>query len=131
MPSGVDIVQERTGELFFDSAAVEALIADYQTNGSLATLSAVMTACQSIPISLIRSRRTMRYADEDELMSVVTYKLLRSLPQLDRAKGSAFSWVSRLTINMLATSVTHSRKLAGRYSPLDEALAATVPDDTW
>jgi hypothetical protein len=116
LPSGVDVA-ERSGDLFFDSAAVENLIADYQRTGSVTALSEIMTACQTIPISLIRARATARYADEGELMSTINRKLLVSLPQFDRARGTAFSFVSRLSLNMLATSVTHSRKLPAGTRP--------------
>ena len=42
--------------------------------------------------------------------------------------GTAFSFVSRLTINMLSTSVTLQKKLTHRYQPLDDTMVATKPD---
>ena len=59
-------------------------------------------------------------------MSIVNRKLLVSLPQFSRERGSAFSFVSRVTTNVLRTAVTHNRKLMGRYAPLEETLIATT-----
>jgi hypothetical protein len=44
-------------------------------------------------------------------------------------RGSAFAYVSRLTINMLATTVTLNRKRAQRYQPLDDPLIACLAND--
>lgn len=82
MPNcGVDAVRER---LVFDSPKVEALIDQFQATGLTDVLGAIVTSCEPIAVPLIRQRRTMRYADEGELMSTINRKLLISLPQFDR-----------------------------------------------
>ena len=63
------------------------------------------------------------------MLAIVNRKLLISLPQFNRERGSAFSFVSRLATNMLCTRVTYRRKMASRYEPLDEVLAASTPDE--
>jgi hypothetical protein len=122
-------MRQRNGEYFFDPRRVEELITDYQVNENRETLGAIVKECERNILSLIRDRGTFAHEDEDELLSIVNRKLLVSLPQFDRARGSAFSFVSRLTVNMLATTVTHRRKLASRYPPLDKTLLLTWPDE--
>jgi DNA-directed RNA polymerase specialized sigma24 family protein len=114
---------------FFDSESVERLIADYQKTGESETLGRVIEKCEPIVMSLVRSRATMAYEREDELLSCVSRKLLVSIGQYDRTRGSAFSFVFRLTRNMLATVVTHRKKQASRYPALDPVLMVSVPDE--
>lgn len=115
---------------FFDSKAVETLIGNYQHDRSLEVLGEIVRHCEPIALSLIRSRSTMAYEAEDELLSSVYRKLMVSVLQFDRTRGSAFSFVSKLTLNMLATNVTHRKKLANRYPALDRTLMLTVADET-
>jgi hypothetical protein len=115
---------------FFDSRAVEKLIGEYQRDGSRELLGTIVVRCQPIAISLIRRRCTFRHEEEDELLSIVNRKLLVSLPQFDQNRGSAFSFVSRLSLNMLSTTVTHRKKLANRYPSLDKTLLSTVMDES-
>jgi hypothetical protein len=122
-------VAHQPGNCFFDSAKVEAMICEYQRTGSTELLGAVISRCQPITESLIRSRATFTYEDEDELVSIVNAKLLKSLRQYSATRGTAFSFVSRLTVNMLATTVTYKRKMAGRFPPLEDGLVAMVPDE--
>ncbi|PWT83898.1 MAG: hypothetical protein C5B58_05730 [Acidobacteria bacterium] len=119
-----------TGGHFFDSGLVEDMLSAYQRDPQPETLGEIIRRCEPIALSLIRSRWTMQFEDESELMSIVNRKLLVSLPQYNRARGTAFSFVSRVALNMLATTVTHRRKLAARYSPLDKTLMLTLPDET-
>jgi hypothetical protein len=49
--------------------------------------------------------------------------------RISKERGSAFPFVSRLTVNILSAAVTHKRKFANRCLPLDETLIATVPDE--
>jgi hypothetical protein len=110
----------------FDSEAVETLIADYQRTGSVQILGQIIERSQPIFVSLIRSRHTFQYQDEHELLSIVNRKLLVSLPQYDPHRGTAFTFVSRLTLNMLCTSVTLQKKLAGRLRAHSPPKTATV-----
>ena len=114
---------------FFDSKHVERLIVQYQKDGCRETLGEIVNRCQPITISLIRKRCTFAHEDEDELLAIVNRKLLISLPQFDRTRGSAFSFVSRLAVNMLCTTVTHRCKLASRYPALEESLALSLADE--
>lgn len=72
----------------------------------------------------------MAIEPEDELLSSVYRKLLVSVPQFDRARGSAFSFVSKLTLNQLATAVTRRKKLSNRFPPLDRTMMLTLPDQS-
>jgi hypothetical protein len=113
---------------FFDSAAVEDLIRVYQTNQKPEMLGEVIRRCEPIVLSLIRSKATMIYENEDELTSIVNTKLLKSLPQYCPIRGTAFAYVSRIALNMLASTVTRAKKLANRYPALDEVISQTVAD---
>jgi hypothetical protein len=117
------------GEHFFNSGAVEDLIADFQRSGSRDTLGAIITLCEPIALSLIRSRATSVYEPETDLMAAVNEKLLWSLPRFDPERGRAFAFVSRTVINTLCTRVSYQKKMASRFSPLDDALVATVADE--
>jgi hypothetical protein len=113
---------------FFDNTAVEALIRDYQATSCPNTLGEIISRCAPVALSLIRSKATMRHEELDELMAIVNGKLLRSLPRYRPERGSAFAFVSKLTVNMLATTVTHRKKMAARYPALDRTFALNLPD---
>jgi hypothetical protein len=70
----------------------------------------------------------MRHEEVDELVSIVNGKLLKSIPHYSPERGTAFAFVSKLTTNMLSTVVTHHKKLASRYSPLERSFARNLPD---
>jgi hypothetical protein len=114
---------------FFDSGAVEQLIAQYQKEGSREILGEIVSRCEPLTFSLIRSKRTMIYEPENELMSTINYKLVRSISHYDPGKGTAFTFISKLASNMMCTSVSLHKKLSLRYEPLDEVLAANLPDE--
>jgi hypothetical protein len=117
-----------SAEPALDSEAVESLIAAYQRTGETKTLGEILERSQPISLSLIRSRNTFRFEDEDELLSAVNRKLLLSVQQFDRTRGTAFSFVNRLCINMLCTRVTLQKKLARRYEALTDTVVNTTPD---
>ena len=106
------------------------MIRRYQANPERTEiLGEVISRCRPIALSLIRSKGTVLHEDEDELLSVVDRKLMRSLPEYCLDRGTAFAFVFRLTVNMLSTTVTRRRKLAARFPPLDELTIATTPDE--
>jgi hypothetical protein len=113
---------------FFDTEEVEALIRDYQSTECPATLGRIISFCEPVALSLIRAKATMRHEDIDELMSIVNGKLLRSLPQYRPERGTAFAFVSKLTVNMLSTVVSHRKKMASRYPALERTFALNLPD---
>jgi hypothetical protein len=116
-----------SGAYFFDSPACEQLIDQYQKTDSRETLGEILARCQPITESLIRSRATFLHEDEDELISIVNGKLIKSLWQYHPSRGAAFAFVSRLTVNMLVTTVTYKRKLRGAVSAFGRD---SLSDDT-
>jgi hypothetical protein len=70
-----------------------------------------------------RFNGTCQYRSEDELLSDVNFKLIRSVAKFDPSKGSAFTFVSKIIDSSLRTSVTATRKSWQRYIELDETLA--------
>jgi hypothetical protein len=107
----------------FDNDRIEALIAEYQANRDLDSLSAIVSLTRTRAETLIRFRKTARYYSEAELLSDVDVKLLRAVEKFDPAKGTAFTFVSSVIFNVLSTSVTNARKSARRFVELDEAAA--------
>ena len=83
--------------------------------------------------TLIRFHKTSHYRNESELLSDCHFKLLRSIGRFDPAKGSAFSYVSRIIDSSLKTAVTNQRKNWARYSELDNEITNTIParSDNW
>jgi hypothetical protein len=117
------------GGHFFDSTRVETLIADYKLTGSRQILGQIVQECRPVALSLIRSKCTFAYECEDDLISAIDGKLCRSVGRYDPARGRAFSFITRLSINMLATNVTHQKKHASRYQAINDVIIETTPDD--
>jgi hypothetical protein len=107
----------------FDNVRLESLIAAHQTGSNPAALAEIVSLTQERALTLIRFHKTIRYRPEDELLSDVNFKLLRAVEKFDPAKGSAFTFVSRVVMNVLCTSVTNARKSADRYLELNEGIA--------
>jgi hypothetical protein len=110
-----------------DNAALEGVIARYQTQGDAESLGEIVRLTQTRAQTLIRFYQTTRYRPEDELLSDVNWKLLRTVGKFDPAKGSAFTFVSQVIWSALSTSVMTTRREAKRYSELDEKLTNKLP----
>jgi hypothetical protein len=104
-----------------------ALISAYQTgNNPAAALTEIVALTQRRALTLIRFYQTTRYRPEDELLSDVNWKLLKSIGKFDPTKGSAFTFVSQLISNSLCTSVTTARRNARQYVELDKTTAGKL-----
>jgi hypothetical protein len=57
----------------------------------------------------------------------VNFKLIRAINKFDPAKGSAFTFVSQVVMNVLCTSVTNARRASAKYTGLDDDLINTLP----
>jgi len=112
--------------LHLDSAQIEAAIATYQTNRDLDSLSAIVELTQDRALTLIRFRKTTKYVTEDELLSDINFRLLKAADKFDPAKGSAFTFVSRVVTNVLCTAVTVARRNANRRADLDEVATSKL-----
>ena len=67
------------GTLHWDTRRIEALIAEYQSNGDVRTLAAIVSLTQTRALTLIRFHTTTHYVTEDELLSDVNFKLLKAV----------------------------------------------------
>ena len=105
-----------------DTAQIEALMAAYQANRDLASLSAIVDLVQRRPLTLIRFHRTTRYLPEDELLSDVNLKLLKAVDRFDPARGTAFTYSSATIQNTLRTAVSHARVVRKRCVRLSRAV---------
>jgi hypothetical protein len=115
------------GSTHLDNGRLEEVIARYQTQGVPESLGEIVRLSQTRAQTLIRFYKTARYRPEDELLSDVNWKLLRSVSKFDPAKGSAFTFVSQVIWSTLSTSVMNARRNAKRYSELDEKLTNKLP----
>jgi hypothetical protein len=106
----------------FDNERLEQLLSDYRSGtDQLSALSGIVELTQQRALTLIRFRKTSRYRPEDELLSDVNYKLVRSVGKFDPARGTPFTFISALIENTLRTVVTKTRIAASRLVELDEA----------
>jgi hypothetical protein len=111
----------------FDNGAITELLYRYQADGDPEALTGIIEKAQERAKTLIRFYGTTRYLSEPELISDANLKLLRTVDKFDPAKGSAFTFISRVIATSLCTSVSSVRKNAGRYSELDESVASGLP----
>jgi hypothetical protein len=111
----------------FDNQEITALLGRYQAFGDPQALAGIITKAQERAKTLIRFYGTTRYLSEAELLSDVNWKLLPVADKFDASKGSAFTFLSRVIATSLCTSVSITRKNAGRYVELNEDLAGTLP----
>ena len=108
-----------------DNAQLEQAIARYQA-GDAASLGEVIRLVEPRATTLIRFHKTHRYRPEDELLSDVNFKLMRSIGRFDARRASAFSFVSAVITSTLQTSVTATRRNWARHSEFSDELANSL-----
>jgi len=113
--------------LHCDNDKLEEFIASYQTQGDSGSLSEIIRLTQDGALTLIRFHKTTRYGSEDELLSDVNFKRLRAVDKFDPAKGSAFTFLSRVVTDVRCTSVSNARKSANRCTELDQSVLHALP----
>jgi hypothetical protein len=108
------------------------LIARYQA-GDAGSLGEVVRLTQPRAQTLIRFHKTHLYRPEDELLSDIAVKLMRSVGRFDPKRASGFSYVSRIIDSSLKTAVSTQRRHWSRNVELDIELANTLParTDNW
>jgi hypothetical protein len=89
-------------------------------------MSEVIALSQQRALTLIRHYHTACYCSEAELLSDVNFKLLRSVAKFDPAKGTGFTYVSKIIDSSLRTRVTATRKNWQRNSELSDELINTL-----
>jgi hypothetical protein len=113
-------------EPHFNNARLEECIGRFQREGDAASLSEIVELSQPRAETLIRFHNTHHYRSEDELLSDINFKLLRSIAKFDPAKGSGFTYVSKIIDSSLRTSVTITRRNWLRNCELSDELANTL-----
>lgn len=109
-----------------DNGRLETLIAAHQAGTDPAALGEIIGLTQNRALALIRFYRSARYCPENELLSDINFKLMRAVDKFDRQRGSGFSFISRIILNVLCTSVTTARRSVDRYVEWDEAAASKL-----
>src|SRR6516165_1961521 len=79
-----------------DNTQLEQAIAHYQARGDAASLGEIVRLVEPRALTLVRFHKTNRYQSESELLSDINFKLMRSIGRFDSAKGTAFSFVSKI-----------------------------------
>src|SRR5262249_17915076 len=113
-----------------DNGHLEEAIGRYRARGDAGSLDEIIRLIEPRALTLIRFHKTDHYRPEDELLSDVNFKLMRSIGRFDPTKGSAFSFVSAVITSTLQTSVTNTRRNWVRYSELNNELANSLPAKT-
>ena len=108
------------------------LIARYQA-GDAGSLGEVVRLTQPRAQTLIRFYKTHLYRPEDELLSDIAVKLMRSVGRFDPKRASGFSYVSRIIDSSLKTAVSNQRRHWSRNVELDIELTNSLParSDDW
>jgi hypothetical protein len=114
-----------SAEPHFDNVRLEQCISRLQA-GDTSSLGKIIELSQNRALALIRFNGTSCYAREDELLSDVNYKLLRAIAKFDPAKGTAFTYVSRIIDSALRTRVTFTRKQWSRHTELNDEIASQL-----
>jgi hypothetical protein len=109
-----------------DNGHLEAAIARFQ-GGDAGSLAEVIRLVEPRATTLIRFHKTHHYRPEDELLSDVNFKLLKSIGRFDAQRASAFSFVSAVITSTLQTSVTATRRNWARHSELSDELTNSLP----
>lgn len=110
----------------FDDARVTNLIVRYQEAGDQEALAGAITSAQERIKTLIRFYGSARFASEAELVADANWKLLRGIHHFDPAKGSAFCWVSAVTLNAIRSVVTRERNRSSKIVELDETITGKL-----
>jgi hypothetical protein len=112
-----------------DNAQLEAAIFRYQA-GEANALGEVIRLVEPRAQTLIRFHKTHLYRPEDELLSDINFKLMRSIGKFDARRASGFAYISKIIDSSLRTSVANQRRTWQRYAELDSALVNTLPAKT-
>jgi hypothetical protein len=88
---------------------LEAAISRYQA-GDAASLGEIIKLTEPRSLALIRYFKTNQYQSESELLSDINFKLMRSIGRFNAAKGTGFSYVSRIIETSLKTAVSNQRR---------------------
>jgi hypothetical protein len=115
-----------------DNTQLEQAIARFQ-NGNAGSLGEVVRLVEPRSLALIRYFKTSQYQSEPELLSDINFKLLRSIAKFDPAKGTGFTYISKIIDSSLRTSVSNQRRSWARSVELDSELANMLParSDNW
>lgn len=106
----------------FDSARAEELIAGWRETGDLGTLGDILELARPLIQVECRKRKTDEYYELEELISVIQIKLMRVLKDFDRARGSAYTFVSRVIWSHSCTLVTERQLYLSRYVQIEDPL---------
>jgi hypothetical protein len=117
------VTSNGNAESHFDNSRLEECIGRFQREGDAASLSEIVELSQRRAEVLIRFHGSARYCTEAELLSDIHYKLIKAVAKFDPARGSAFTFVSRVIFTSLHTSVALARRRDTRYVELDEIIA--------
>jgi hypothetical protein len=108
-----------------DNTQLERAITSYKA-GDAGSLGEIIRLVEPRVLTLVRFHKTHHYRPEDELLSDVNFKLLRAVGKFDPAKGSVFSYVSKIIDSSLKTSVSNQRRNWSRCIELDGELTNTL-----
>jgi hypothetical protein len=114
-----------------DNTRLEEAISRYQIQRDAESLGEIVELSQKRALALIRFYQSTKYRSEDELLSDINLKLMRSVDKFDpskcTSKNPGFTFVSSVIWSALSTSVTSAKRNAQKYTQFDAALANRLP----
>jgi DNA-directed RNA polymerase specialized sigma24 family protein len=108
------------GQHYFDSARARAWIEEFNRCGDMEAINELLRHVEPLAKSILEYRCTNRYESVDELLSQIRIKLWRSARLYDRAKGSAFSFVSRIIQSVSYSAVSNAWARSECFCELNE-----------
>jgi hypothetical protein len=118
----------RTPTLVFDSPKVELLIAEWKESGDPKVLGEIILLARPLVTSLIYSKNMTRFADENELLSLIDQKMLKQLASFDPERGTAFTLISLFVKNTICNVAGQVELHWSRTAELNDFLIETIPD---
>jgi hypothetical protein len=112
---------------YFDSDYARELIEKFNTTGELESLNRLLLHCEPLLRSQFEYRATTKYVPLAESMSTARVKIWRSLRLFDPARGSSFSFISRIASSVAMSAVAASWQHADRCVELDSGLGDRLP----
>jgi len=106
----------------FDSSYAARLIEEFNATGELAPLQELLVHCEELLRSQFEYRATTKYVPLAELMGTARVKIWRSLRLFDPARGSAFSFISRIASLRIWSRKRYRFQSLPRQAPIGEEL---------
>jgi hypothetical protein len=112
---------------YFEPDYGEQLIATFNATGDIAVLNELLKYAEPLIDSILTYRGTYRYEATDELTQKIRLKIWKSLRLYDSAKGTAFSFISKIIASTTASAIAETWTRNDRFVEINETVAGSMP----